>query len=75
MIPVDSTAKKGKPTPPQTVPKELKKVPKAIYFFKIFFNLELENFKPLLVKRKNIYLQICGSFRFAKKTGVGNPQP
>jgi hypothetical protein len=33
---LDSTAKKGKPTLPQTVPKELKKVPKAIYFLKIF---------------------------------------
>jgi hypothetical protein len=45
MIPVDSTAKKGKPTLPQIVPKELKK---------IFYNLELENFKPLFVKRKNV---------------------
>jgi len=39
MIPVDSTAKKGKPTLPQTVPKELKKVPKAIYFFQDFFTI------------------------------------
>jgi hypothetical protein len=32
MIPVGNTATKGKPALHQTVPKELKKVPKAIYF-------------------------------------------
>jgi hypothetical protein len=52
MIPVDTNAKKGKPTLHQTVPKELKKVPKAIYFSRFFSNLELENFKLIFAKRK-----------------------
>jgi hypothetical protein len=66
MIPLDSTAKKGKPTLPKTLPKELKKVP--IYFFARFFdNLELENFKPLFVKRKNLLLRDLRKFQVLKK--------
>jgi hypothetical protein len=40
-----------------------------LFFSRFFYNLELENFKPLFVKRKNIYLRDLRKFQVLKKIG------